>query len=96
MPFTLISHNPGQTLADYTAVANAMGGEPPEGLLVSIAGEADGALHTVDVWESKARADRFTAERLFPAFQKTGRGPGAEATYVEFDTDSVSVNGSPW
>ncbi len=94
MPHIFISNTPGSTLADYQAVSDEIGDDPPEGLIVSIAGEADGALHTVDVWESKASADRFTAERLFPAFQKTGRGPGAEATYIEFDTDSVSVNGS--
>ncbi|MBA2638701.1 MAG: hypothetical protein H0U77_01615 [Nocardioidaceae bacterium] len=94
MPYVHVAHTPGQSLADYRAVAaEAVGDDPPQGLLVSIAGDADGALHTVDVWDSQASADRFAAERLFPAFQKTGRGPGAEATYVVFETDQVSLDG---
>jgi len=93
MPYVHLTHTPGQSLTDYRAVNEAVGNDPPQGLLVSIAGDADGALHTVDVWDSRASADRFAAERLFPAFQKTGRSPGAEATYVAFDTDQVSLDG---
>jgi hypothetical protein len=43
-------------------------GEPPEGVLARYAGTAeDGSLRVVSVWESKAHADRFMAERLAPA-----------------------------
>jgi hypothetical protein len=82
MRYVHITRSPGQGLTDYRAVVDDMGGESPEGLLISLVGEAEGGLHIVDVWESKAQADRFAAERLFPAFQRTGRGPAADATYV--------------
>lgn len=93
MPYVHISHSPGRTLADYRAVLQAVGDEPADGHLLSTAGEADGALHTADLWDSKASADRFVAERLFPAFAKTGLGPGNDSTYVEFETDQVSLGG---
>ena len=94
MRYVHISHSPRQHLADYQAVIDDLGGDAPQGLLMSLVGEADGGLHIVDVWESKAQADRFAAERLFPAFQRTGRTPGADATYVAFETADIVVNGA--
>lgn len=94
MRYVHISHTPGQDLADYHAVVDALGDEAPQGLLFSVVGEADGALHIVDVWESKAHADRFAAERLFPAFQRTGRAPGTDATYVAFETEEAVFSGA--
>ena len=91
MRYVHITRSPGQGLREYRAVLEHMGGEPPDGLLISLVGEAEGALHVVDVWESKAHADRFVAERLFPAFQRTGQGPGADSTYVAFETDDIVV-----
>lgn len=89
MRYVHISHSPGLGRADYDAVVEELGGKLPETLLMSVVGEAEGGLHVVDVWESKADADRFAAERLFPAFQRSGRGPGADATYVAFEIDDV-------
>lgn len=89
MPYVHISHQPGQSLADYRSVVDAMGDDAPDGSLLHIAGEVDGSLHIVDVWKSKASADRFAAERLFPAFRQTGLGPSSDATYVAFETDRV-------
>ena len=91
MRYVHITHSPGHGLTDYRAVVEDMGSAPPDGLLISLVGEAEGALHVVDVWESKAHADRFVAERLFPAFERTGRGPGADPKYVAFETDDVVV-----
>lgn len=93
MPYAHISRQPGRSLADYRTVVEAMGGDPPEGRLFSTAGEADGALHVVDVWQSRASADRFAAERLLPAFQQTGLRPGPDSTYVAFETDNVALSG---
>src|SRR5215204_2824569 len=43
-------------------------GEPAEGMVARYAGNAqDGTLRVVSLWESKAHADRFFAERLGPA-----------------------------
>ena len=95
MPYVLCTHSPGRSLADYRAVTDRLGDGTPDGCLASIAGEADGALHTVDVWDSKAHADRFAAERLYPAMQEVGVGPGGDATYVGFETDDVQLTGVP-
>lgn len=92
MHYVHISHSPGQGLTDYRAVVEDLGGESPDGLLMALVGEAEGGLHIVDVWDSKAHADRFADERLFPAFQRTGRRPGADSTYVAFETEDVVVN----
>ncbi len=94
MRYVHITHSPGQGVTDYQAVRDEMGGESPDGLLISLVGAAEGGLHIVDVWESKAHADRFAAERLFPAFERTGHGPGTDATYVTFETEEVVVNGA--
>lgn len=91
MPYVHISHIPGQGRAAYQAVADLVGSEPPEGQLLSIAGEADGGLHLVDVWVSKEDADRFAADRLFPAFHRTGVSPGGDASYVTFETDDIDI-----
>jgi len=93
MRYVHSTRSPGQGLTDYQAVLEDMGGELPDGLLISLVGEAEGVLHVIDVWESKAHADRFVAERLFPAFQRTGRSPGADSTYVAFETDDIVVKG---
>lgn len=43
-------------------------GEAPDGLEARYAGTADdGKLRVITLWESKAHADRFFAERLGPA-----------------------------
>ncbi len=92
MAYALITHTPGSSLADYRALTAIMGDDVPEGLVAQIAGDADGALHVVGVWESRASADRFVAERLMPAFQQAGLGTGPQTTYVAFDTDDVSIH----
>ena len=73
MPYTHISHVPGHSLGDYQAVADVLGPEPPAGRLALIVGEADGALHIVDVWDSKAHADLFAAERLMDPHSRERR-----------------------
>lgn len=94
VPYVVCTHSPGRSMADYRVVNEALGDESPAGLRASIAGTTDGTLHTVDVWDSKAHADRFAAERLYPAMQQAGVGPGADSTYIGFDTDVVSLDGT--
>lgn len=92
MPYAHISHAPTTTLADYHAVDDEIGDPPPDGLLLTILGADDTGLHVVDLWESKAHADRFAAERLLPAFTRTGKGPDADATYAAFDTAEITID----
>ncbi len=92
MPYAHISHAPNTTLADYRAVDDEIGDPRPDSLLLTILGTDDTGLHVIDLWESKAHADRFAAERLLPAFTRTGKGPDADATYAAFDTVEITID----
>ena len=72
MTYVHITRTQGQTLADYSTVLQALGPDPISGRVSHHVGETDGSLCIVDVWDSRADADRFAAERLFPAFQAAG------------------------
>jgi hypothetical protein len=85
MSYVHITKSPGITLADYQRVRDALGAQPIRGQQRHYAGEAAGALHTVDVWESQADADRFTAERLFPAFEAAGVRPPSDSILQAFE-----------
>ena len=87
MPYVHISDVPSITLSDYQKTVDHMGGDAllGDGHLVHLVGEVGSGLQIIDVWESKADADRFAAEHLFPAFAATGVHP-TEHREVEFDT----------
>ena len=93
MTYVHISRTPGVDLEGYEAVRRAIGDQPVEGQLAHLVGMADGALQIVDVWTSKAEADRFAEERLFPAFQSSGMRPGTDASYTTFDADIADLPG---
>ena len=52
-----------------------LGATPVPGHRSHHVGLVDGALVVVDVWDTRADADRFAAERLFPAFERAGVRP---------------------
>jgi hypothetical protein len=89
MAYITCSRVPGRTIADFRSVTEELGGEPPAGRLACFVGEADGALQVIDVWTSRTDSDRFATERLFPAFVRTGLGPGADSSFVAFDAALV-------
>jgi hypothetical protein len=60
---------PFGAIEKFDAVMEQVGGEP-EGLHARYVGTTGGELRVVTVWESKADADRFFAERLGPALAK--------------------------
>ena len=85
MPYVHVTRTPGITLADYRRVRTEMGTEPIAGQHSHYVGETAGALHIVDVWDSKAVADRFTAERLFPAFERASIRMPDDAVIIAFE-----------
>ena len=91
MAYITCSRVPGRTIADFNSVVDELGGDPPEGRLAFFVGEADGALQIVDVWTTRADSERFATERLFPAFVRSGVGPGTDSSFVGFD--AVLVEG---
>ena len=80
-----VTRTPGRGIADYRAVLDALGTEPIAGRHSHYYGEVDGSLLIVDVWESRAAADHFAAERLFPAFEASGRRPSPDALILAFE-----------
>ncbi len=53
--------------AFYKRVTDALGDDPPKGLIVHLAVErSDGGLRYFDVWETEEDCDRFAEERLHP------------------------------
>ncbi|MDQ3670602.1 MAG: hypothetical protein M3377_10050 [Actinomycetota bacterium] len=81
MPVALVSQGGGITKEIYDeTVRRLTGGKtrvespadwPVEGLLVHVAGEAEGGFRVVDVWESEEALRRF-AETLVPILQELG------------------------
>jgi hypothetical protein len=61
----------------YDAVDAKVGVEadPPEGLIMHCAAEADGTWQMVEVWESEEDALRFDADRLGPAIVEVTGSP---------------------
>lgn len=85
MPYASFTRSPGTTMQQVRAVSAALGSERPDGLLHALVGEADGAVLAVEVWATQADADRFVAERLYPAFQQAGLVPDDRTSVVGFD-----------
>jgi hypothetical protein len=96
MTYILITRTPGQGLKEYQAVVDDLGPAPLAGNLVHLAGEtADGVLITADVWESSVVADRFAAERLFPAFRRAATGLGPDSSAWAFEGTEVEAPKPP-
>ena len=87
MTYVHITSAPGYTVDDFNKV-NAKTSPPQDldGLITWAAGADAGGLQVVAVWESKAQAERYAAEQLFPAFQEFGLAPGM-MQMTDYDAD---------
>ena len=65
MPYVMISHSPA-SLDFHREVNRRLGTEPAPGLLATFAGEIEGGVQVISIWESKADSDRFVTEDLMP------------------------------
>lgn len=96
MAYLMITHTPGMSLKEYEVVKDELGPDPLAGNLVHLAAETvDGALVIADVWESSVAADRFAAERLFPAFGRTGLQPSSDSSAWAFEGSEVEAPRPP-
>ena len=86
MTYVQISRSPGSGMDEYERVERELGAAPIDGQSSHHVGVVDGALVIVDVWRSRADADRFAAERLFPAFERAGVKPDASVEITAFET----------
>ena len=70
MTYVQITTTPGRSLQTYHKVISALGPQPVAGLASRYAGDVDGTLVVLNIFDSQTDADRFAAERLFPAFEQ--------------------------
>ena len=68
MAMVLIQDMDQMTLDQYDEVNAKLGvdSDPPAGMIIHTAGERDGRVRIVDVWESEEAWQRFREERLMP------------------------------
>jgi hypothetical protein len=85
MSYVHVSRSRGVGIADYEEIARELGSAPIAGQNSHHVGLDGGALVIVEVWDSRADADRFTAERLFPAFERAGVRPDPSIDITAFD-----------
>lgn len=87
MPYVVITEQADRNLDDYRKVMDVLGGDIGEGHLFHAVGETDaGGLRVVDVWESQASAEKFQAEKLFPAFVQVFGNPQPPSRLETFET----------
>jgi hypothetical protein len=66
---------PGVTAAQFDAMDQAVGSEPPAGLIFHASGPVDGGWQVIDFWESREQFEQFIAERVGPAMAQAGAAP---------------------
>jgi hypothetical protein len=78
MAIVKIIQPPGLAPEMYDAVSAKLDvkGNPPDGLVIHAAGDANGTFQIVEVWESEEQAQRFEDERLGPTIGEVA-GDGA-------------------
>jgi hypothetical protein len=85
MSYVHITRSAGFDMDTYERVERELGSVPIDGQTSHHVGVVDGTLVIVDVWHSRADADRFAAERLFPAFERAGVTPDATTDITAFE-----------
>jgi hypothetical protein len=91
MSYIHITRSPGLSMAGYERIHREIGPAPVPGLIGHHVGVVDGTLVVVDVWDTRADADRFAAERLFPAFERAGVHPDAAVDITAFESATTGA-----
>jgi hypothetical protein len=91
MSYAMVSQSQGVGIEWHHALERELGAEPVDGLVATYAGTGPDGLCVISVWESKAHADRFTAEQLVPTLQRLGvtADQRARRSVLEIDLEDV-------
>lgn len=95
MAYAFVQTLHGMEDDDYAAIraaiGEALGGTPPAGLVLHVAGPVPGGYRYLDLWESEAAWRRFHDDVVHPALARAGIvGPGGKRIRVEAEAlDSV-------
>ena len=79
----------GGTLEQYDAVDEKVPDMPPEAKY-HVAGEANGTLYVIEVWESREAIERFMEGPLGPALEEAGI-PEPKVTEFEVHNEEISA-----
>jgi heme-degrading monooxygenase HmoA len=86
MAYAVILDSPANL--DFHRMVNSRLGDEHPGFLARFAGETPDGLRVISVWESKADADRFFAERLAPLVREvTGATTAGPPQISELDVE---------
>ncbi|MET7279275.1 hypothetical protein ABZS29_13655 [Kribbella sp. NPDC005582] len=89
MQWIAIATPPFASIDQFDKVMENVGAEP-DGLHARYVGTSDDGLRVVTLWESKAHADRFMAERLGPALAAAlGPEPAGAPTVLGIDVARI-------
>lgn len=91
MSYAMVSQSPGVGLEWHRALERELGDEPVDGLIATYAGTSSDGLCVISIWESKAQADRFTVEQLFPTLARLGVTPDRQSTRSVLEVDIEDV-----
>lgn len=79
---------PGATLDQYDQVDQQVGPAKPDGVHLHIAGQTDGGVHVIEVWDSTDAIDRY---------MQTGLGEALEqANFPEAHITDFEVHKLDW
>lgn len=70
MAWAYVQDNPNVTLDQYDQVSAELAGDPPEGMILHVAGAKGGGFRVIDVWESEEAYMKFRDGRLRAAVEK--------------------------
>jgi len=69
----------------YLGIAEALGGAPPEGLAIHVAGPTEEGFRMIGIWDSRETWDRFRDDRLRTIFETLAGRSRIQPTYRELD-----------
>jgi hypothetical protein len=78
--------------ASHAEVEKTIDGQHPAGLIFHAARATDTGFEIYEVWESKAHADKFNEEVVWPAIARTGVAtPDAQPEVTEFEPVGIMM-----
>ena len=92
MAYIRITQPPNVTADTYEKVnaqLEAMGAQPPPGMLVHAAGEVDGKWQIVDVWESEQQARQFYEGPLTQAIEAVAGMTPPDAPHTAYELHTL-------
>lgn len=93
MSYAMVTQAPGVDISWHHTLERELGDEPIDGLIATYAGTGPDGMCAISVWESKAHADRFTAELLVPTLQRLGVTPQQQTrrSVLEIELDDTAT-----